>query len=158
MIDKKTISLQWYDRPDFAKKSLDWLSNCVGISEWDIYVFLDWSDKETVQEHKKLISQVPFDIENVFVPHENQGVAISWDRTMKIVFEYICPDFHFHLEDDILAGPDTLLYAEECRKYLKDGAMSISAFSHKSIISTNDVVHKRNGFHCWGFFCQARVV
>lgn len=152
----KTISLQWHNRPHKSRKHLKALEQCEGIRHWNVYCFIDDPGNDKVLAR---LIRLAFDsklIDDVLVS-DHLGMKGAWDRTMKWMFEHVGTDYNFHLEDDILPGPDVLKYGLMCYSMLDKKTQTVACFSHPNKMSGNrDIVHRRVGFTCWGWFAKPR--
>lgn len=124
----KTISLLFYNRPDYSKQVLEALSNTKGIEEWQVNVYCDNPGHAKLAELAK-----SFDIvDNValapkrfhHVGRESQKRAARW--AIGSNFVKYKSDFNVHVEDDILLGPDALAFMEACYPYIKGDVGSVS--------------------------------
>lgn len=149
---RKTISLQWHNRPTKSKQSLDALEQCEGIKHWDVYCFIDDPENDKVLARLKRLAFESALIDHVLIS-DHLGMKGAWDRTMEWVFENVGTDYNFHLEDDIVPAPDVLKYGLMCYEFLDEKTQTVACHTHPTKLPDNrDIVHRRIGFACWGWF------
>lgn len=143
----KTISVQSHNRPSMLKHSLDQLSECYEIEDWKVVPFVDGFDKEVRQVYKDhaLINRKP-------ICHPNVGLREGNRASIRKMFEEFDSDFNLHVEDDVLIGPDSLVFAEKCWEHFNDHTRVVTLYTDPEAIHlTRDNVHRHKCFHCWGW-------
>ena len=140
----KTITLSGYNRPDYIATTLKALAKCDGISEYDVVVVLDPSDKtpEIAEFCKGQGVQA-------MVMLDRLGCGAMIRYCMSLGFRV--SDYHIHLEDDTVPSPDTLRWFEWARTHAPKQVLTISAYNQHGDDADPSVAGFRHWFTPWGW-------
>lgn len=155
---KKTISVMFYNRPEYSRQVLEHLSQAKGIEDWEVNVYCDNPG------HNKLVELAKsFDIvRKVSMPprrfdpvgRESQKKANRWAIASNFVKEK--SDYNLHVEDDILIGPDGLAFLDACYPHIKGDVGSATLLGYFDDVNPTPEeqvkVFKKVWFNCgWGW-------
>lgn len=110
---KKFISVMLYNRPEYAKQTLEHVFKCRKIENFDVVVFID---PDGTDEQFKLARQFPVSDVVCFPKHLGQRVAHQ--HALHTLFNKYKAEWVVYVEDDMLLGPDALEFYLEVEKYL----------------------------------------
>ena len=104
-----------YNRPDYAKQTLDRIFLAWDISMFKVVVFID---PDGTSQQEDLASQYPVHDIVKFAKHLEQYAAHK--RSLEIIFDIYGADWLCYVEDDMLIGPDGLDFYLAMERYLYD--------------------------------------
>jgi len=158
---KKCINFIAYNRPNYFSEVLNSWKNVDKINEYDLYFFLDYSDK--TQEIKNLIRKFIKEKVNpskqkvqIKISNPKQGVNAAMYNALSYSFDNLKYDFVVMAEDDIVVAKDSLKLLE----YMHNKTKNISSVIFYNLFSrsfSNDDVQlstklfKNNLFVPWGW-------
>jgi hypothetical protein len=123
---KKVITLLFWNRPQYVRMVLDYLSNCIGIGDYHLAIILDGP---THPEIRKICSGIKF--ARCEVHPINRHVGCNGATRIALNRGFELSDYVIHVEDDILLAPDALQYFEWARQFGGDKKlMTIGAIRH----------------------------
>ena len=140
----KTLTLSGYNRPDYFATTLKALAKCDGISEYDVVVVLDPSDKtpEIAEFCKGQGVQTMVMLQRI-------GCGAMIHYCMALGFRV--SDYHIHLEDDTVPSPDFLRWMEWGRTHAPKQTLTISAYNQHGDEADPSVAGFRHWFTPWGW-------
>jgi len=115
---KRAIAVIANDRPKYLRLTLDGLSRCSGIEDWDLYVYVDGPASEKPVAFSQFMPAIPMTLK-----HRREKLGVLWN-TINSIYETFCSDAYdavMWVEDDMLVRQDLL---EVASKYLIPGLAS----------------------------------
>jgi len=106
---KRAIAVIANNRPKYLRLTLDGISCCVGIDDWDLFVYVDGPASEKSKEFATFLPVIPMTIK--FRPRR-LGVLWNTIESIKETFWSLNYDAILWIEDDMLVRPDLLETAE----------------------------------------------
>jgi hypothetical protein len=98
---KKTISILAYNRPDYLRQTVEALSRCRGIEQFDAVISLDGGSPIKLDVGDDQRTKVLYQLNNFGIDRHNEQV-------FKYVFNDLGSDVNVCLEDDVCLDPDAL--------------------------------------------------
>ena len=151
----KTLSITLYNRPKYTQILLDHLNNCFGIDEYQIFIYCEPDQPDTIALVENFrTNQTKLTINpNKFGCNKNIYQAIDNGFTLN--------DYHIHLEDDTIPGRDFLIYCEWAnQKYANNEEIfSVSGYVNsdnkiEQYVEKNTLynsINQRRWFTPWGW-------
>ena len=123
---KAAVGITTYNRPDFAKQSIDSVFTYLSKLNLPIAIYNDGSSPEFEDEYNKIFQNITGVI--IFNEKVNRGVAVAKNRLLRWMMDETDAEYFFLLEDDILIkSPEAVTgYIDVCEKQ----GMHHLAFAH----------------------------
>ena len=144
----KTISVQAYNRPNKLKRCINRLKKAKGIENWDVYGFADYSNSRDGEKVREILYKEDL-FQNICLYTNNHGIRKANIKTLDYMFEF--SDFNIHVEEDILIGPDSLKFFDDCYELINNMSkvMSVTGWSHPSVNKQSNRYFPSQRFSCW---------
>jgi len=158
---KKCINFIAYNRPEYFSQVLNSWKNTDKINEYDLYFFIDYSDK--TQEIKNLIREFIKKKINaskqkikIITNNPKKGVNNAMYNALSYSFDKLKYDFVVMAEDDIVVTKDSLRLLE-CMLHISEKEKNIAIFnlyahqSFENVIHNTTKLYKICWFNAWGW-------
>lgn len=128
---KKIITMTAYKRPEYTRKVLDNLQQCIGFEEYIILPTIEPGFPEVIE----LFSNIPNC--DIVVNEERLGCG---QNTLKALQRgFAISDFVMHLEDDTVPGIDSLRYMEWAYETYKDDEHIFTVTAYNRVRDINKI-------------------
>lgn len=123
----RTLTMTLFNRPQYLRKVLAALSQCVGVERYHIIFCIEPGCPEV----EALARGVRFAATRIVVNPEVLSCPVNVFQALSLAF--LDTDYNIHLEDDLLLAKDALLFFEYCReRYAGDPrVLSVTAYNHQ---------------------------
>ena len=128
---QKIITMTAYKRPEYTKKVLDNLQQCIGFEEYTLLPTIEPGFPEVIE----LFSNIPNC--EIMINDTRLGCDANTLKALKRGFEI--SDFVIHLEDDTVPGIDSLKYFEWADKAYKDDKEIFSVTAYNRLRDINKI-------------------
>lgn len=143
----KIITTTQYNRPEYTKQMLYYLSKCKNIENYTIVASVEPGNNYILS----LLNNIDFCDKIIVINDKKLTCNLNTLKALYLGFQY--SDNVLHVEDDVILGYDALEMYEQMLNI--DGYFSYSLYSK---INSNDytkdkysLIMKRDGFVPWGF-------
>jgi len=144
----RTITMTLFNRPQYARKVIDCLSKCEGISKYYLLIFIEPGNSEVVD----LANSIDFVSKEVVTNKKRLGCNANIYTAINAGFQK--SEYNIHIEDDICPGKDMLKYFEFCDyRYKYDTSILTICSYHKEKCDEfyYDKIFRNPWFTPWGW-------
>lgn len=144
---EKTITISLFNRPDYTRRTLEYLFNCYGVEDYNISIFIEPVSQEVINiavDYSKKCKNI-----NVFVNKIRLGCNRNIFQSLSYAFDKLQSRFNIHVEDDVLLAKDALNYFDWCNQtyYKDDDVFTVSSYERSKTEDKDQTnLVKR---HCW---------
>lgn len=128
---QKVITMTAYKRPEYTKKVLDNLQQCIGFEEYTLLPTIEPGFPEVIELFSDISNC------NVEVNNERLGCCTNTLKALRRGFEI--SDFVIHIEDDTIPGIDSLLYFEWANNTYRDDREIFSITAYNRLRDINNI-------------------
>lgn len=151
----KIITLCFWNRPEYGRRTIHSLSRCYGIEDYTLLIHCDGRGQPHVP-----MGEFPFRMELVL---EKDHLGCNANTKKALEHGFSLSDYVIHVEEDVNLAPDALRYFEWARHFQADPeVMTVAAWRHDSGWMPKDgpfplgerietKALKWFCFHCWGW-------
>jgi hypothetical protein len=158
---KLAISLSWWRRPEYSKRTLDALKSCPGFYDCPVYLSLDGHGEQ--KDLANYAGQAIHNLTRLTLHGPNIGANANIRAAVGSAFQDGA-DFVVHVEDDILVSPDSIRLmrwmAEKfeadksvltCALWRPGDAESMGLYDRVCTPDEHLSVTRDRRFTCWGW-------
>lgn len=148
----KTLTVSLYNRPEYTEKTLQHLSECFDIENYQVGIFCEPGNKKVIE-----LAQEFTKAKHTFVVVNKTRLGCNANIYQCLMNGFSTNDYHIHIEDDTVPGKDALLYFEWARHEFKEDptVYTVTAYSKNNNpnkpIDQEKYVVKNRWFTPWGW-------
>jgi hypothetical protein len=146
------MTMTLFNRPQYTRRVIDYLSKCKGIEKYYLLVFIDPGNKEVID----LANSIEFMSKEITINKRRLGCDTNIYNVINSGFQK--SDYNIHIEDDICPGRDMLKYFEFCDyRYRYDATVLTVCAYHKARCEEEhegyyyDKIFRNPWFTPWGW-------
>ncbi len=119
MMGRKVITMCHCLRPDYSRRVLHALGECVGIADYLILPHVEPASEEVRAEIEAI------DFAECLPTFNASRLGVNRNTENALLDGFAFGDFVIHVEDDIVLAPDALLFYESMRRAISEGPSGV---------------------------------
>lgn len=131
---KKIVTMTSYKRPEYTKKVLDNLEQCIGFGEYTLLPTIEPGFPEVIE--------LFYDIPNCDIVVNDEILGCGKNTLKALQRGFDISDFVIHLEDDTVPGIDSLRYMEWANGTYKDNKQIFTVTAYNRVRDRNKIYHQ----------------